>query len=184
MSSSKIHLITGGCRSGKSQHAQHLAEATGARRLFIATAPVLDTEMAARVAHHQAARRGLGWETWEEQRDLAGCLHRVSAQDRHDVVLCDCLTLWVNNLLYAAAQEDRILEEEEMVERTQAVCAAARTLSAPVFFVTNEVGLGIVPADPISRRFRDLAGRCNQEVASAADSVTLMVSGIPMVLSG
>nr|VFJ44155.1 MAG: adenosylcobinamide kinase /adenosylcobinamide-phosphate guanylyltransferase [Candidatus Kentron sp. DK] len=178
-----ICLITGGCRSGKSAHAQSLAEEIGQRRLFIATAPVLDEEMRQRVLRHREARRGAGWETWEEERGLAECLRRAGREKRHDVVLCDCLTLWVNNLLYAASQEGAALEEEEMAERTREVCAAARAFPGQVFFVTNEVGMGIVPGDAASRRFRDLAGRCNREVAKAADGVILMVSGIPVTIS-
>jgi len=179
----RISLITGGCRSGKSAHAQSLAEEIGQRRLFIATAPVLDEEMRQRVRRHRAARQGLGWETWEEERALPECLRRAAEENRHDVVLCDCLTLWVNNLLYAASQEGVALEEEEMAERAHAVCAAARAFSGRVFFVTNEVGMGIVPGDAASRQFRDLAGRCNREVARVADEVILMVSGIPVVIS-
>ncbi|MBT8419531.1 MAG: bifunctional adenosylcobinamide kinase/adenosylcobinamide-phosphate guanylyltransferase [Gammaproteobacteria bacterium] len=178
-----ICLITGGCRSGKSRHALRLAEKAGEKRLFIATAPVLDEEMRERVARHQAVRQRLGWETWEEEHDLAGAFHRVAEQGKYDVVLCDCLTLWVNNLLYGASQDGITLEEDEMARRARELCNVARGIPAKVLFVTNEVGQGIVPADAISRRFRDLAGRCNQEVAAMADSVILMVSGIPVVIS-
>jgi len=193
---SEITLITGGCRSGKSRYAQHLSEAVEGKRLFIATAPVLDPEMRQRVARHRAERHDRGWKTWEEQQDLAGCLRRINKQpdgqpeqsnerdSGYDVVLCDCLTLWVNNLLYAASQNGVPLEEEEMAARAREVCLLARAIPAPVFFVTNEVGQGIVPVDEVSRRFRDLAGRCNQEVATAADSVILMVSGLPLPLKG
>lgn len=174
-------LITGGCRSGKSLHAQRLAENVGMKRLFIATAPILDEEMNRRAARHQEMRRGQGWETREERLDLAGCLRRA---DGYDVVLCDCLTLWVSNLMYAASQKGIVLEEEEIAQRSREICAAARSISALVIFVTNEVGMGIVPAGEISRRFRDLAGRCNQETAAAADSVILIVSGIPIRMKG
>lgn len=190
---SVLHLITGGSRSGKSEHARRLAEAAGERRLFIATALVPDEEMRQRVARHRAARRGAGWETWEEEQDLAGAFGRIGEQGQYDVVVCDCLTLWVNNLLYAATRNrttrhgaalgEEALEEDEIAARARELCAAARAIPAQVFFVTNEVGLGIVPADALSRRFRDLAGRCNQVVAALADSVTFMVSGIPIVIS-
>lgn len=178
-----LHLITGGCRSGKSSHAQRLAEGVEGKRLFIATAPVPDDEMRRRVAGHRAARRGLGWETWEEERELAACLRRAG-EGKYRVVLCDCLTLWVNNLLHAASREGVVPEEEEVAARAREVCTVARGISARVLFVTNEVGMGIVPANPIGRRFRDLAGRCNQEVAAMADTVTLMVSGIPLPVKG
>nr|VFJ86502.1 MAG: adenosylcobinamide kinase /adenosylcobinamide-phosphate guanylyltransferase [Candidatus Kentron sp. LFY] len=192
---SEITLITGGCRSGKSRYAQRLSEDVGEKRLFIATAPVLDDEMRQRVAHHRAERHERGWQTREEPYDLAGCLRQIDdppqeqsgkRPDRqgYDVVLCDCLTLWVNNRLYAATKDGVTLEEEEMASLARKMCVAARAISAPVFLVTNEVGQGIVPADKTSRRFRDLAGRCNQEVAAQADSVILVVSGLPLPLKG
>nr|VFK30202.1 MAG: adenosylcobinamide kinase /adenosylcobinamide-phosphate guanylyltransferase [Candidatus Kentron sp. MB]VFK34165.1 MAG: adenosylcobinamide kinase /adenosylcobinamide-phosphate guanylyltransferase [Candidatus Kentron sp. MB]VFK76732.1 MAG: adenosylcobinamide kinase /adenosylcobinamide-phosphate guanylyltransferase [Candidatus Kentron sp. MB] len=194
---SEITLITGGCRSGKSRYAQFLSEGVGEKRLFIATAPVQDDEMRRRVAGHRK-HRGPSWETREEPYDVAGCLRGIDRTGRsdersedpshqetaYDVVLCDCLTLWVNNLLYTASQNGVSLEEEEMAARTADLCAAARAFPSPVFFVTNEVGQGIVPADELSRRFRDLAGRCNQEMAAMADSVILMVSGLPLSLKG
>nr|VFJ60950.1 MAG: adenosylcobinamide kinase /adenosylcobinamide-phosphate guanylyltransferase [Candidatus Kentron sp. FW] len=190
---SRITLITGGCRSGKSRHAQRLSEDVGEKRLFIATAPVLDNEMRQRVARHQVLRNDRGWETREEQLDLVGCLREIGQQSEQvhkhrgrpcDVVLCDCLTLWVNNLLYATSKDGTSLEEEEMAVLAREVCAVAHAIPVPVFFVTNEVGQGIVPADETSRRFRDLAGRCNQEVAAVADAVILMVSGLPLPLKG
>ena len=177
----RIVLVTGGCRSGKSRHAQNMAENAGKKRLYIATAPVLDEEMAERVAKHREMRQGRGWETCEESTDLAGSFHRAEG---FDVILCDCLTLWVNNLLYFASQEDRSLEEEEIVRQCAHVTEAAKANSAEVIFVTNEVGMGIVPAYKVSRQFRDLAGRCNQEVASVAEQVILMVSGLPIFLKG
>ena len=176
-----ITLIIGGCRSGKSRYAQRLAERLGERRLFIATAPVVDDEMRRRVARHREMRRGRGWDTIEENIHLAQCLRDAT---NHEVVLCDCLTLWVGNLQFAASQEGSSLEEETIVRHSREVCRAARSISARVLFVTNEVGMGIVPGDEYSRRFRDLAGRCNQEMAAAADSVTLLVSGLSHQLKG
>lgn len=149
--------------------------------------------MRQRVARHQALRDDRGWETREEQLDLVGCLREIGQQSEQahkhrgrpcDVVLCDCLTLWVNNLMYAASKDGISLEEEEMALLARKVCAVAHAIPVPVFFVTNEVGQGIVPADETSRRFRDLAGRCNQEVATVADTVILMVSGLPLPLKG
>lgn len=177
----EIALITGGGRSGKSLYAQRLAEDAGKKRLFIATAPVPDEEMRRRIARHRETRRGKGWDTREENLELAECLRQAEG---YDVVLCDCLTLWVNNLLYAASEDGIALEEEEIAQRSSEVCMAARSIPARVFFVTNEVGMGVVPENEISRRFRDLAGRCNQEMAEAADSVELIVSGIPIRLKG
>ena len=177
----EITLITGGCRSGKSSYAQYLAENTGKKRLYIATAPVLDEEMEQRVAQHREQRRGRGWDTLEETINIFDSLQQA---DGYDVVLCDCLTLWVNNLQYAASKEGNTLEEKDIINYTRDVIAATRSISAPVFFVTNEVGMGIVPADKITRLFRDLAGRCNQEIASSADFVVMVVSGIPLQLKG
>jgi adenosylcobinamide kinase/adenosylcobinamide-phosphate guanylyltransferase len=176
-----ITLITGGCRSGKSRHAQELAEQAGQRRLFIATAPVLDAEMRKRVEKHRQMRQGRGWETVEEQIDLSGCLHRA---DTVDVILCDCLTLWINNLLFDADKSGGLIDEDHMTQLTRRVCDAGRSIPARVFFVTNEVGMGIVPENNLSRLYRDLVGRCNQEIAAVADSVVLMVSGIPINVKG
>lgn len=177
----KIMLITGGCRSGKSRYAQQIAEDAGEKRLFIATAPVLDKEMEHRVAQHQEMRRGRGWKTIEETLDLTGCLNQA---DKYDVVLCDCLTLWVSNLLFNASNNDSILTEENIIELCREISVSAQNTSALVLFVTNEVGLGIVPENQTARRFRDLAGRCNQEMAAVADSVSLLTCGIPLQLKG
>lgn len=177
----KIVLVTGGCRSGKSRFAQQMAEAAGLQRLYIATAPALDVEMEERIKRHRQERSQRNWSTCEEALDL------VRAFGEHtgfDAVLCDCLTLWVNNLLYQAEQQGDTFGEDDMARLAQAVVDAARQHSGTVIFVTNEVGLGIVPADAISRRFRDLAGRCNQVMAAAADEVYFVVSGIPMQIKG
>ena len=176
-----ITLITGGCRSGKSRHAQQLAQQAGRRRLFIATAPVLDAEMRERVERHREMRRGRKWETVEEQTDLPGSLRRAAD---FDVVLCDCLTLWVNNLLFAADKSGVVIDEDHIMKLSRELCDAAGSVPAGVFFVTNEVGMGIVPENDLSRRYRDLVGRCNQEIAAVADSVVLMVSGIPIQVKG
>ena len=177
----KIVLVTGGCRSGKSFFAQQRAEAAGRNRLYIATAPVLDSEMEARIARHRQERAQMNWTTCEETLNLVCAF---GAHTGFDVVLCDCLTLWVNNLLYQAEQKGTALFEDDMAQLAQEVVEAARQYSWTVIFVTNEVGLGIVPADALSRRFRDLAGRCNQVIAAAADEVYFVVSGIPMKVKG
>ena len=177
----KIVLVTGGCRSGKSRFAQQMAEATGVQRLYIATAPVLDEEMEERITRHRQERAQRQWTTCEEPLDL------VRAFGEHtgfDSVLCDCLTLWVNNLLYQAEQQAKTRGEDNMAQLAQEVVDVARLYPGTVIFVTNEVGLGIVPADALSRRFRDLAGRCNQVIAAAADEVYFVVSGIPLKIKG
>jgi len=177
----RIILITGGSRSGKSAFAQRLAETFSSPRVFVATAPVLDDEMRERIRKHQAARAGRGWETIEEQTDLALALCRAR---QANVVLVDCLTLWVNNLMYQAQQQGGELSEEQLAGCCHAVLAACAGSSSTVFFVSNEVGMGIIPEKAVSRRFRDLAGRCNQLLAAAAETVALMVCGLPLLLKG
>ena len=169
-------LVTGGSRSGKSQYALALGEALGEPRVFIATCPVVDEEMRKRVARHQRARRRAGWRTIEEPMDPAGTLRRESDAG---VVLVDCLTLWVNNLMYDAEQTGQTIEEQDVARLSHDVVDACRNHPGTAILVTNEVGMGIVPANVASRRFRDLAGRANQVVAAGADVVTLMVCGIP-----
>ena len=175
----EIVLVTGGCRSGKSGYARQLAERRPPARLYVATCPVTDDEMLARIEAHRRERQGRGWETVEEPIDLAGILQSRSG---FRAVLIDCVTLWINNVVYGAAQEGRRVGEAEIAQRCEALLAAARASPAAVVFVSNEVGMGIVPENAAARRFRDLAGRTNQVLAAAADQVTMMVSGIPWVL--
>jgi adenosylcobinamide kinase/adenosylcobinamide-phosphate guanylyltransferase len=225
----RIILITGGSRSGKSTFAQQLAESLADNRIYLATCPVVDGEMAARIARHRRDREARSWRTIEEETALAATLGREPAAG---VVLVDCLTLWINNLMYAAQREGRTLTEEEIQRKSMEVLQAARFGTGPgtgirptvttaeqtektteagnpaapprgtqeagtsgppgetpsagriVIFVTNEVGMGIVPAYPDGRLFRDLAGRCNQVFAREADAVVFMVSGIPLWIKG
>ena len=174
----RIILVTGGSRSGKSRYAQQRAEALLPPRIFVATCPALDDEMRQRIARHQAERHQHHWQTVEAPTDLVQAL----ADHGSATVLVDCLTLWVNNLLFAAEQAGRELTEDDVTTAARAVADAARAGGGVTIFVTNEVGLGVVPDNPLARRFRDLAGRCNQAVAAAADEVILLVSGIPLTL--
>jgi adenosylcobinamide kinase / adenosylcobinamide-phosphate guanylyltransferase len=175
----KIILITGGGRSGKSAFAQKTAEALPGPRVYIATCPVIDSEMEERIRKHREARRGKGWETIEETVDLAGVIRRAGA---YRVLLVDCLTLWANNLLYEATQRGERFTEEAAACRCRELLDAGGAFPGTVIFVTNELGMGIIPENETARRFRDIAGRCNQEIAAAAATVTLMVSGIPIHL--
>jgi adenosylcobinamide kinase/adenosylcobinamide-phosphate guanylyltransferase len=167
-----VTLITGGARSGKSTHALALAQqAPGTKRFFIATAEALDDEMRERIARHRASR-AVDFVTIEEPIALAGALAALAG--RADVVVVDCLTLWVSNLLIADRSDADIL-------------AAARSLTAAMadapfasFVVTDEVGAGIVPENAIARRFRDLLGWANQALAQSAERVLLMVAGYPL----
>lgn len=160
--------MLGGARSGKSAYAEGLVEAQGPG-LYVATAEAGDAEMAERIRHHKE-RRGNSWTTVEEPLDLAGALKANAAPDL--AVLVDCLTLWLNNLM--EAQRDVDAEVEGLLD-------AVATLAAPVVFVTNEVGLGIVPDNQAARAFMDAAGRLNQAVAEAADRVVFVAAGTPLI---
>lgn len=177
----RIALITGGCRSGKSGFAQRVAEGLPPVRLYVATAPVTDAEMAARIEAHRQARRERGWETLESPLDLESAFQ---AGRTYSVCLVDCLTLWVNNLLFEAQNRGEAFGEGQVHTRAAAMLDAAERCAAPVIFVTNEVGGGIVPENPLARLYRDLIGRLNQIVAARADWVALVACGLPLNLKG
>lgn len=177
----KIVLITGGSRSGKSTYAQNVAESISGSRTYIATCPYIDEEMEERIRKHKESRRASSWQTIEETVDLAGAL-RISKESQ--VILIDCLTLWINNLMYAAEQRGEIFSEEKISTLNEEIIQVCRDLPGTVIFVTNEVGLGIIPDNPLSRLYRDVAGRCNQIMAGYADTVIFMISGIPLIIKG
>lgn len=165
-----IEFYIGGCRSGKSHAALQRANQLGARRkLFIATCQAWDEEMQARIERHRR-ERDAAWETVEEPLDIAPFIGMHSAPQT--VILVDCLTLWLTNLILADKSDQAIREHIEFLE---AGLAAAR---GPVLLVANEVGLGIVPDNALSRRFRDWAGSLNQRMARCAHRVVLTVAGI------
>ena len=167
-----IVLVGGGARSGKSRFALEYAEARFARRAFVATAQPLDSEMDGRIRHHQQDR-GPGWTTIEAPLDLLGALSREGAD--FDVLVVDCLTIWLSNVLLDA---ERNAEEE--IDNLIQCLSGCGTLS--IVLVTNEVGSGIVPDNKLARKFRDLAGVLNQRVAQAADEVYWMAFGIPVAV--
>jgi adenosylcobinamide kinase/adenosylcobinamide-phosphate guanylyltransferase len=178
-------LILGGARSGKSLLAEGLAEGLAdlAGRdgpLYLATAQALDQEMASRVASHQA-RRGARWRTVEEPLALEDALARADAPG--EVVLVDCLTLWLTNLLTRPGLD---LDEARRLcrERGQALIDLVPRLTADLILVANEVGLGIVPDNALARAFRDLAGQLNQGLARVCGHVIFVAAGLPMVLKG
>jgi adenosylcobinamide kinase/adenosylcobinamide-phosphate guanylyltransferase len=175
----RIILITGGCRSGKSAFALRLAESLPGRRAYVATCQPMDDEMRERIRKHRQARAETQWETVEEPVHLAQGLAHAR---RYDVVLVDCLTLWVSNLMEKARQKGADVNEEHLAQRCEEVLAACRAHPGTILLVTNEVGMGIVPQNALARLFRDLIGRCNQIIAAAADRVTLMSCGIPIPL--
>ncbi|QAU47910.1 bifunctional adenosylcobinamide kinase/adenosylcobinamide-phosphate guanylyltransferase [Bradyrhizobium guangzhouense] len=164
-----VILITGGARSGKSKRAETRARAFPGQPVYVATAEALDAEMETRIARHRA-RRGTDWIEREVPLDLVPAL---IASDGGGARLVDCLTLWLSNLMHAERDWEHAVSE---------LAAVLPRLKSSVVFVTNEVGLGIVPDNALARSFRDAAGIMNQTVAAAADEVEFVVAGLPMKL--
>ncbi len=164
-------LLLGGAASGKSRSAATLAARTGRPVTVIATAEALDDEMAARIARHRR-ERSEGWSVIEEPLDLIGAIDRARG-----ATVVDCLTLWVSNLL----GDD--LGEEEIAERAAAAAKACAARSEPTIVISNEVGSGIVPMNPLARQYRDVLGRVNATFADEADVVALVVAGRAVRLS-
>ena len=169
----KIILITGGQRSGKSEYAERLALSLSDNPVYLATAHVWDEEFRQRVLLHQE-RRGPQWTNIEEERLLSR--HQLSGR----VILIDCLTLWLTNLWYAEKPESADHHDPRTLETAKAEFDRFTSQDATFIFVTNEIGCGGVSANAVQRRFTDLMGWMNQYVASQADEVILMVSGIPV----
>lgn len=163
-------LVLGGARSGKSRFAESLVLDSGLKPVYMATGRALDEEMSERIAVHQA-RRSAKWETVEEPLALADALLQCAFEGR--AVLVDCLTLWVTNLMMAKA---------DVMTECESVIAALPELKAPVVFVSNEVGLGIVPDNAEARAFRDLAGSVNQRMAIACQQAWFVAAGLPLKL--
>lgn len=165
-------LIIGGCKSGKSRHAIEVAgRQAAARKIFLATSVPFDEEMKQRVERHRK-ERGRAWKTVEAPLELAAAMLSNSAAG--NLVVVDCLTLWLNNLLMETGDEKLIRG------RFDELIAVLGRMTCPVYLVSNEVGAGIVPENDLARQFRDLAGVLNQEAAAAADTVFWMVAGIPV----
>jgi adenosylcobinamide kinase/adenosylcobinamide-phosphate guanylyltransferase len=171
-----ITLVLGGVRSGKSRYAQQIAE-RAERVTFVATAERRDdAEMYAKIERHRADRPN-SWTTIEEPLQLAQTIHQAGKDS--EVILIDCLTLFASNLLEACGDNTAQLQSH-----IDALCLALRTAPCSIILVSNEVGSGVVPAYELGRKFRDLVGEINQRVASASDSVLLMVAGLPFPLKG
>ena len=170
----ELMLVLGGARSGKSRYAQSVAEARWRRPLYLATAEVLDDEMAERVKLHRQ-KRGPRWQHVEEPLAIAATLRDQAIEC--DGILVDCLTLWLSNVM---------LKEGEAAceQRKQELLDALRQRTRNTILVSNEVGLGIVPDNALGRKFRDLAGWLNQDVAAEADCVVFVAAGLPLAIKG
>jgi adenosylcobinamide kinase/adenosylcobinamide-phosphate guanylyltransferase len=166
MTRGEIALLLGGARSGKSRMAQTRAEAMTGELIYVATGEALDAEMHERIERHRADR-GTRWRTVEAPLELPEVIAREGAAGR--VLLVDCLTLWLSNLMLA---------ERDVSTETDRLLEALRATQSTALLVSNEVGLGIVPENALARRFRDEAGRLNQRVAAAADEVLLVAAGL------
>jgi adenosylcobinamide kinase / adenosylcobinamide-phosphate guanylyltransferase len=162
----KVVLLLGGARSGKSRMAQSLAESMAGDLVYVATGEAGDDEMAARIAQHRS-ERSARWRTVEVPLDLPDAIGRNGGID--SVVLVDCLTLWLSNLM---------LGEHDVAAATDRLLTALAKVEGAVLLVANEVGMGIVPENALARRFRDEAGRLNQRVAAMADEVLLVAAGL------
>lgn len=175
---SKIILVTGGARSGKSSFAEKLAMTAGRRVAYIATAEVWDQEMAERVDLHRE-RRPAEWITHEAPQEAEKAI--AAAAETSEVVLFDCLTVYASNqLLMLSENDDAQSRRAAVMDAAYKVLLSAQAFPGTVIFVTNEVGDGIVPDNRLAREFRDIAGLLNQRVAQAADEVYLVVCGLPV----
>jgi len=165
-------LIIGGTRSGKSHFAEKIVSESGKKCVYIATAEIRDEEMRQRVALHQS-RRDVNWQTLEAPLDLVATLKQTATQNT--ILLVDCLTLWLSNIMLA---------NQDIDAASRALCTLVADPPCDMVLVTNEVGSGIVPDNALARRFRDVAGLLNQHVAARVNNVYLVVAGLPLRLKG
>jgi adenosylcobinamide kinase / adenosylcobinamide-phosphate guanylyltransferase len=164
----KIIFITGGARSGKSSFAMAEASKINGKKAYIATAEALDEEMRQRIENHKR-QRGNDWVTYEEPLKIAEVIKEI--EGKYSVILIDCLTLWLSNLF---------MNNKKIEREIESFCYSLSTVHCPLFIVSNEVGMGIVPDNELSRKFRDMAGLLNQKIASTSDEVYMVVAGIPV----
>lgn len=176
----KIILVTGGTRSGKSGYALQLVENIPPPHCFIATCGVSDPEMAERVTKHQDERAETIWKTVEETLNLQSAFIK---NNNYSSYVVDCLTLWVSNMMESCDQTNSSCDENDIErEIDQLFGYLKKSIDGTIVFVTNEVGLGIVPQNKVARRYRDLVGFCNRIVAARADDVVLVSCGLPLYL--
>jgi len=168
----KITFITGGARSGKSSFALKIASKRGRKKAFIATSEPIDEEMKNRILRHKKERPP-DWTTFEEPIDISALINNIKRD--YDSILIDCLTIWLSNIFHRGLNKDTTIN---------GLISALREPPSDIYIVSNEIGMGIVPESPTTREFRDMAGRLNQMIASIADEVYLVVSGIPIKIKG
>ena len=166
--SSKIIFIIGGARSGKSSFALKEASTIPGKKAYIATAEALDSEMKCRIEKHRKDR-GNNWDVYEEPLKISDVLSDIKT--KYDVVVIDCLTLWLSNLMHS---------NKDIKSEIESFCSSLSTVHCPLFTVSNEVGMGIVPDNEIARKFRDMTGVLNQKIAEIADEVYVVTAGIPI----
>ena len=172
-----IIFITGGARSGKSTLAVELAKKSNGKVAFIATAQAGDDEMKKRISLHKQ-ERPQDWTTIEEPLDVASAIDSASG---HNIVIIDCMTLLVSNLL---CSDENMVETHWIFEKIRELVDSARKFDGTVIIISNEVGMGIVPENKLARYFRDIAGKANQIIANSADQVYVCFSGIPLLIKG
>ena len=171
----EILFVTGGCRSGKSSFALDYANRHFSKKVYLATSLALDDEMKARIKRHQE-QRGSDWITVEEAKKVSQAI--FSLPEDTDVILLDCLTMWISNLLLEGQGQERIFQEIESLIET------IKKAPQSIITVSNEVGSGIVPDNTVSRMFRDIVGFANQRIAACSDTVVLTVAGLSNVIKG
>lgn len=167
----KLSLVLGGASSGKSDFAETLVKSAGGGALYLASAQAFDDEMSQRIEKHKGSR-GSGWRTLEIPLEIAATLGGLGTDE---TVLFDCATLWLTN---------HLLKEHDIPAEQNALIIALGNCAANVVVVSNEVGHGVVPENPLARKFRDCQGQLNQAIAARADLVVLVTAGLPMVLKG
>jgi len=167
------HLLLGGARSGKSRYAVQQAQVIGGSAAVVATARAVDGDMAARIARHQAERPAR-WTTLEEPHEVPAACRRAARS--HDLVIVDCVTVWVSNLMERGDDDTPVLAAVDDLAKL------LRERLVSIILVSNEVGQGVHPSTALGRRFRDLLGVVNQRLAGAADRVTLMVAALPLIV--
>jgi adenosylcobinamide kinase/adenosylcobinamide-phosphate guanylyltransferase len=168
-------LITGGARAGKSSYAQKLAAASGGRVLFVATGEAKDEDMRLRIEKHKKSRPA-NWDTLEAPCEVGKAIDERTGE--YAVIVIDCITMLVSNVMLGAG--DETAAESEVIKEIDSLINTMQSKSSAFILVSNEVGLGIVPDNEMSRTYRDLLGRANQLLAQCADEVYLLIAGIPL----